>query len=272
MPFKRHKQAGRGISVLVPFNGDQDRQVVWRWLRRYWEYHLPGIEIIMGHDRRHERDGAVFSKTCAINDAFRRCTGDVIVIADADCYIDTHVIAHCAKRLRAARAAKAHTWFVPYRHIYRLTKHATNRLIRSNPRKPLRFSTPPPSHDIESTQGSAHGHRFGAMIVVLPREAFVLVGGMDPRFRGWGGEDASFVRLVDTLWGKHTNTPNDVLHCWHPKKIEPGTWLDPTGKSWEIREWAGQGKRPNDWLSKRYQAASGDPVKMRALIEEDRNA
>ena len=247
--------------------------VVWQWLEKYWRYHLPGIEIVVGRDFRSENEGLVYSKTSAVNEAFSRCTGDIIVIADADCYIDTHVISHCARRLRAARKAKVRTWFVPYRHIYRLTEAATALLLKSNPKKPLVFPSPPPPDDVESTQGSAHGHRFGAMITVMPREAFVLVKGMDPRFRGWGGEDASFVRLLDTLWGKHTNTPNDVLHCWHPKNLEPGTYTDPTGEKWEIREWNGQTtRRANDWLSKRYMAATNDPVKMRALIEEDRNA
>ena len=121
MPFKRHKKAGRGISLLVPFNGDRKRMVVWQWLEKYWRYHLPGIEIVVGRDFRSENEGLVYSKTSAVNEAFSRCTGDIIVIADADCYIDTHVISHCARRLRAARKAKVRTWFVPYRHIYRLT-------------------------------------------------------------------------------------------------------------------------------------------------------
>ena len=98
------------------------------------------------------------------------------------------------------------------------------------------------------------------MAQVLPWEAFWEVGGMDPRFRGWGGEDVSFMRAVDTMWGKHKSTDNDVLHLWHPKI--PGRYQ-------LTRQWQGQ-PRPemNNLLAGRYHEATGNLEKMRALLEE----
>ncbi len=243
------------ISLLVPFKPDNKHRVkVWRWLRRYWGYELPEAEIVMGTDISKP-----FCKTAAVNDAASRARGDIFVILDADTYISGKVIRRCADRIEAARRQGHHLWFVPYRRVFRLTPEASERVIESDPRRPTRFPSPPDHDDVEGMEGSSFGHLFGAMIQILPREAFELVGGMDPRFRGWGGEDVAFVRAVDTLYGKHKTSRNDVLHLWHPKH----------GKDWRTREWQGQSRpRINDNLAMRYHVATGDHVRMRALVDE----
>jgi predicted glycosyltransferase involved in capsule biosynthesis len=94
----------------------------------------------------------------------------------------------------------------------------------------------------------------------MPREAFELVGCMDKRFRGWGGEDVSFLRSLDTLYTPHKNTPADVLHLWHPR---------PGGQDWSKRMWEGQKKpRANEWLASQYNRATGKPEQMRRLVDE----
>lgn len=158
-------------------------------------------------------------------------------------------------------------WFVPYHFINRLTEDATERVLDSDPCHPLTFPSPPLPCDVQDTVGSGHGHRFGAMVQIMPREAFEFVGGMDERFRGWGGEDVSFLRALDTLWAKHKNTPNQVLHLWHPK-FHVGPHSDHPGEAWRTRIWIGQEKaRNNDWLSSQYGAATNKPKQMRALVE-----
>jgi hypothetical protein len=97
------------------------------------------------------------------------------------------------------------------------------------------------------------------MIQIMPKEAFYLVGGMDPRFAGWGAEDVAMMRAVDTLYHPHKTTSNDVLHLWHPK----------IGASHDTRMWEGQsGPHANDRLANRYNKATGDPQVMRALTNE----
>jgi N-terminal domain of galactosyltransferase len=250
------------ISFLVPFKADaHGRSRVWRWLRRYWEHELPGAEIVMGRDDRGQRP---FSKTCAVNNAARRAHGDIFVILDADAYIPGEVVQRCADRIREARGDDHPLWFVPYRKIFRLTQEATARVLRSDPCEPLRFASPPDPGDVESTEGSAHGHHFGAMIQIMPREAFETVGGMSPRFRGWGGEDIAFVRALDTLYGKHKSMHADVLHLWHPIHNEHKV------QSWTVREWAGQSRsRMNDLHAMRYDRATGDRAVMRRLVDHD---
>jgi len=242
----------------VPFRPDNaHRKRIWKWLEHYWASELPEAEIVMGDD-----NGTPFSKTCAVNDAASRARGNIFVILDADTYIPGQVIRDAAARINRARRKGYPLWFVPYRRVFRLTAEATERVLQSSPTDPLRFPSPPSDLDVESIQGSAFGHRFGALIQIMPREAFELVGGMDKRFRGWGGEDIAFVRALDTLYGKHKTSKNDVLHMWHPKH----------GDTWVTRKWKGQHHpRTNDNLAIRYNRATGDLEKMRRLVDESQH-
>lgn len=255
MPFWGPKRNQPHISLLVPFRTDGDhREMVWRWLTTYWRNEMPDVELIIGRDY-----GTPFSKSVAVNDAASRATGDIFVIIDADCYIRGDIIYESADRIRAARDDGNRLWLIPYRRIYRLTEFFSAVIMNSDPRQPVRVPDPPFDWMIESTEGTGHGHRYGALIQVMPREAFEEVGGMDPRFRGWGGEDVSFMRAVDTLWGRHKTLDHAVNHLWHPK----------LGDKWPTREWAGQDRpRVNDGLASRYNMATGDYARMRKLVDE----
>jgi hypothetical protein len=246
---------GKGISLLVPFRSDGERRTeTWRWLEEYWQFWLPGAEIIMGRDGHFP-----FCKTGAVNDAFRRARGDIVVILDADCYIDHAVILSCASQIRAARRRRRRMWFVPYRHFYRLTDAASRLVLDSYPQNPYRFGAPPPAGDVEESSGQSVGHWYGALIQIMPKEAFEIAGGMDLRFRGWGAEDISFMNAVDTLYARHRTTRNQVLHMWHPH----------IGTLHVEREWVGQdGPGGNNQLATRYQGAYGRPDRMRALTRE----
>lgn len=243
------------MTLIVPFRDDQEqRGRDWEWLRRFWECQLPEAEIIMGVD-----DEWPFSKAVAVDEAAARANGQVFVIIDADAWIDPDIIRACVADLLRTRRQK---WFVPYTRLYRLTERATRRILETDPCDPFCYPTPPPPHDVEPRHDADYGHQFGAMLLILPREAFFEVGGMDPRFRGWGGEDASFMKALDTLWGQHEVTSNDVLHLWH---IRPG-------HDHRTRAWTGQRNlNANAALAQRYVAASADVTMMRSLVNEHIN-
>lgn len=244
---------GEGISLLVPFRTDHaERERNWRWLKKYWEHELPLAELIEGTN-----EDTPFCKTSAVNRAFEKSHGDVIVILDADCYISGEVILEAARRIREARLRNRPLWFIPYRRFYRLTELSSLILLDTPPDNPLRFRDPPPPGSVETPASKSYGHWYGALIQAMPREAFILVGGMDERFRGWGGEDISMMYKVDTLYGRHKTLNVPTFHIHHP--TIPGHWK-------QSRQWEGQAKpEMNDWLSWHYQQANGDSVKMRQL-------
>ena len=243
------------ISLLVPYRSDSggSRARLWEWTQRYWRYALPDAEIVMGHD-----EGVPFSKTTAVNEAAARARGDVFVILDSDCYYSADYVRAGAALLRARKTP----WLVPYHGFYRLNQAATEALMTKDPAQPFMLTdgkVEPTQLEAISVDGAKYGHLYGAMITMMPREAFECVGGMDPRFRGWGSEDICFLLALDTLWGKHSLLPHNTYHLYH----------DRVGADFRTRKWEGQDVyQPCHKLASRYRAASGDLVRMRALVEE----
>ncbi len=264
------RRKGHGISILVPLQLDElegHRAINWRWLRRYWKHHLPGAEIIIGEDKQAARNGTPFSKSVAVNDAARKANGDVFVIIDADIYIHAKSLIYCAEEIKIAQKKGRRLWFMPYRQAYRLTKEASKRVLNSNPQSPVFPPEPLPDADFSNketfkgTPSSRIAHWYGAMIQIVPREAFYEVGGWDIRFKGWGGEDHAAMVAMDTLYGPHKTLPGRVLHLWHPTRIAAD---DPAGKR---RLWANQ-ESNNNALSGRYFWSRGFPKRMRRLVNE----
>jgi len=257
--FKTHKRAGHGISLLVPFRADNERrEQTWNWLKRYWESELPGAEIIVSTD-----DHIPFCKTAAVNKAAAKAKGDILVILDADCYLAGDVIEYCANEIRKERGRGNRLWFMPYRNFYRLTEMASLEILNSDPKDPPRFfAAQPDSYKLEKTNATNLGHWFGALIQIMPKEAFTIAGKMDTRFYGWGGEDVAFMHALDTLYVPHKTVPSGVIHLWHPS----------IGTSAKDRKWFGQ-DRPgiNSNLASRYHRAMGDAGRMSELVESHKD-
>lgn len=244
------------ISLLIPFSSaDPIRNRNFKWLMKYWKHELPHAEIIVGHSR-----SKVFCKGEALNDALSRSHGKIIVVLDADAYLQGHIINRCADRILEEQRYGYNLWYVPYRHLYRLTKDITELVIESDPKHPLRIHTPPPNCWIEN-QGdiSKYGSRYGAMITIFPRQAIETIKCFDERFKGWGGEDIALLRALDTLYGKHKTTRNGVFHLWHPF----------IGDTYRTRIWDRQGSpNANSELANKYNSATRDLRKMSEIIND----
>jgi glycosyltransferase involved in cell wall biosynthesis len=263
---KRRIHKGYGISIIIPFRVSKKyprQEENFRWVKKYWRAQLPDAQVIVGKD---PCSWLAFSKSAAINAAAREATGDVLVIVDADGYIDAEQVLHAAQEIRRARSRGQRLWYVPYRQFYRLTNHASRKVLNSHPRHPYKFPTPPLPCDIQNSIGSGFGHWYGAVIQIVPREAFDCVGGWDERFRGWGGEDHSAMRATDTLYWRHKTLPGQVLHLWHPMLGKEGVddWVEWKDRLWDEQETPGHNGR----LAARYSAANGDVRRMRALVNE----
>lgn len=255
LDYVPRKHRGRGISLVVPFRADTpDRAFIWQYLREYYEYHLPKAELIVGTDH-----GVPFSKTAAWNDGMQYVTGDVVVLLDADCYIDTRTIELAAFRIREARKAGRRAWTVPYRSMQRLTAVGTMNMFKRPPQYPHVCFT---ASSCEPESGGYDGenvmaHHYGALIMIIPIEAWMELGGFDPRFRSWGAEDISTSMALDTLYCKHRTMAGTVVTPHHQ-----------VIGSKHHRVWSGGERDANGQLGMRYRRAWGDPVRMRALVDE----
>lgn len=243
------------ISLLIPFSSkDPIRKRNFKWLLEYWYNELPDAEIIIGHSK-----SKIFCKGEALNDAVSKSTGRVLVILDADAYLPGQVIERCANRILEEQAHGNRLWYVPYRRLYRLRKWITDDIIYSDPTNPLRIPHPTENEIENSGDMVKYGHRYGAMIMMFPREAYDLLGSFDERFRGWGGEDIALLRALDTLYAKHKTTKNNILHLWHPF----------FGQDYKSRMWDGQRSGgANSKLAQEYHKATRNPSKMRDLVND----
>lgn len=223
------------VSVVVPFNRDgAQRERNWTWLRARYERIYPEWEIV-----EHGCEGE-WSKGRAVNAAAKIAGGDVFVIADADVVVAGYVLHHAVGAL-----ARGPFWVVPHGKVYRLTDTATADLVEGR-------LLPPPS---ALPQGPlARSPRLGPAgggFVVVTREAFRAVGGLDERFIGWGGEDISFARALDILVGPHTRLRAPCWHLWHES----------------MRPLSGRASRVNEALASRYLDAANDPTLMAEVVK-----
>ncbi len=213
-------------------------------------------EIIQGHSSDYP-----FSKSKAVNTAASMARGRVFVILDADAYLDPQVLVSCAEKIEAALTAGHHLWMMPYTRLYRLNQRCTLDWLKTSPNAPAVTTPPSPGCLDKDTppQAFSNGHQFGAMCQVMPREAFYAVNGFDPSFKGWGSEDASVLRALDTLWGMHEVADDQIVHFWHERM----------GSDWRDRRWEGQAwTTANSRLAQRYALAAGEEEYMQALVDE----
>lgn len=224
------------VSVIVPFRGDgAQRTRNWEWLRRHYEQAYPDWELIVGECP----DGA-WSKGRAVNEAAARASGDVLVVADADVVLPFGALQQAVDALESA------PWVIPHRMVFRLSDKGTQALmngeiaVAATCRRTMMVKPPklgPP----------------GGGVAVVGHEDFTQAGGVDPRFEGWGGEDISFARALDTLAGPHRRLEEVLWHLWHrPMERRP-------------RQRASEA---SEALANRYLDANGDPVAMKDLCED----
>lgn len=222
-----------GISVVVPYRSECPwRARAWSWIRdRYLDLH-PSWELIEA-----TCDGEAWSKGAAVADGVEHATGDRLVIADADSFVDVETMD------LAVQLLDTHPWIVPHRRVRRLARKATEAVFAGAPPNPQRLCR------------SVYTGVIGGGITVLRRSAYEEAGGIDTRFAGWGGEDISFGWALETLVGPPERLTADLFHLWHPHAAP------------RLR-----GSPESEALAGRYRRARNDPVAMRQLVDEARGS
>lgn len=184
-------------SIVVPWRETPDRAENWAWLRTWYNHYHPEWELI-------EADvPGEWNKSLAVNEGARLATTGTLLVMDADVLINPG-------SLRAAvREAERAPWVVPHGKVHRLRPEPTQRLLGSYPAEVVAV----PHTPVIRTPyvGVAGGGAFA-----MTKEKFLAMGGFDPVFTGWGGEDTSFGIAADTFYGpavRYHHVP--LVHLFH---------------------------------------------------------
>lgn len=233
------------ISILVPFRDEPGtaRLRNWRWLEKRWRAFLPDAEIVVGTDT-----GYPFSKTSAVNDAYEKASGDVFLIVDADSWIEPPALVSGLETLQ-----KYGTLIVPWKTSHRLRRIDSEWLLHQDPALPSLVTAE--MREVVTEYRPAPST--AAMVTLITREGFERVGGMDPRFRGWGAEDVAFSVACRTLLGPTQTITGDTYALWHERPRRKGR-----------RIWGDEPGHHNLELGSRYWKAKGLIRPMLALCEE----
>lgn len=174
--------------MIVPFAGDcQHRRAAWQHLKRL--YRWPVIEAT-------PPAASPWVKALAVMPAIAASSAEVVVVADADCWSDG---------LGAAVTAVecGWPWAIPHDHVHRLSEAATTRVLGGQRWEGQELAEQP-------YRGVP-----GGGFVVAPRETLLRVP-LDPRFEGWGQEDASWAIALGWLCGPGWRGSAPLVHLWHP--------------------------------------------------------
>jgi hypothetical protein len=227
------------VSIIVPMRPDgAERDRNWAYLLARYKRLYPDWEIVC----HPGNPTGPWSKGTAVNAAAACATGDVLIVSDADVLVGAQVLPDAVSQLEHA------PWVIPHGYVYRLNAHVTAQLIQRDDQ--VNEAGPVPSSRLARRR---HIGPAGGGLVVTRTSDFETVGGIDPHFTDWGGEDISFARALDTLVGEHTRLDAPAWHLHHrPMTRRPGN----------------RASEQNEQLAGRYLDANGDPLAMATLCQE----
>lgn len=222
--------------ILVPRRaGIPDRDMLWAWVRDWWQSQLPEFEIFEGN-----HDTGQFNRSCAVNRAAgladwqREQPWDVAIIIDADVICD-------AARVRAgvAKAGESGRMVLPFNVRYDVNQAGTGKIMagfNASWRPYVRHTYT----DIVSC------------VNIVTRKLWGDVGGFDEGFVGWGFEDNAFTAACRTFsGGPELRITGDLWHLYHATA--------PEGKK------GTETHRRNRARADLYLRAAGDKAATRAL-------
>lgn len=213
-------------------------------------YRAKALDYVVGRYREMGLDVVVdsanhdgeWSKGASVDAAVARTDADGLIVSDGDVFVGNGVLTGAMHAVDVGAP-----WVQPHSVVVRLGIRDTQRIYRRRPNW----------DGMSQWQWLRHPAARGGGLVVLSRAAYDASGGIDPRFVGFGGDDVSWARALDTLVGPGVCHSHALWHLWHP----------PTP-----RRKGNRGSDANETLAGRYIDSAGQPLRMRLLVAEHRRA
>lgn len=214
------------VSVVVPWRpGCPHREAAWAHLRGRWE--AVG-EVVEG------RCAGPWVKADALADGVSRASGDLLVFADADVWVDpSEAVAACE------------VWAVPHLNVHRLSQVSTAEVLAGADWRGLGLD-----QSNRRDRGPYVG-QVGGGVTVIRRDVYEQCP--VPRIVGWGQEDEAWSIAMHCLFGAPWRGDLDLVHFWHPPQRRMSRVIGSV-----------EGQR----LRKRFRDAQRDPALMRRLVKE----
>ncbi len=221
------------VAVVIPFQaGCPQRERALGFVAGSYAATHPRWEVV----EAPAASAGDWCKATAINPAIEASSAKIIIQADADCWADD-----LADAVAAVEAGAA--WAVPHLLVHRLSEQGTEAVLAGEDWR-----------DQPLAQNPYRGILGGGFVVT--RRDVLLAAPLDPRFKGWGGEDEAHADALNALFGPPWRGSADLIHLWHPPQQRM------TRRKGSYESWA---------LRCRYRNCKDDPAAMAALIEESRD-
>lgn len=189
--------------ILVPRrDGQQDRDILWTWVRNWWQEKQPTYEIFEG-----PHDDGLFNRSAAINRAaaladWQLAAGkgpwDVAIIIDSDVICDPGKV-----RDAVQIAQETGRMVMPFNVRHDLNAQGSDRVRSGNTGSWTSY--------IRKTYNN-----MVSGVVVVTRQLWNDVGGFDEGFVGWGFEDNAFAAACRTFSGAdEIKLPGELWHLYH---------------------------------------------------------
>ena len=139
-----------------------------------------------------------WSKGAAVNSAIEASTANIIILADADSWVDPDPLQ------RAIDHARREGWAMPHSTVNRIGRQSTADILAGREGR-------------RQMERGGYPALPGGGIVIARKDVWDTVRGVDPRFVGWGGEDHALGLAMRTLVGPvNARRISPLWHLWHP--------------------------------------------------------
>lgn len=153
-------------------------------------------------------DDGPFPKAKLCNLGAKMCNGEVICFHDADMIANPHFLYFCIEALKHGKDSDA---LCPFLRVIDIVGDYRSDFIASGNYAALK---PYLETDLPEGMEVLYANTPGA-IVLFKRSEYMRVGGYDPRFIGWGGEDDDLLSRASRLGVRWHSIPDPKAALFH---------------------------------------------------------